>query len=80
MMAYLRKHPSFKASSDEYNRAKLFYEYVQETRLGFKGNNIVISYSLGMTIIYPAIAAVFVVILPVCIPMTYSYTSIMGVR
>ena len=67
LMAYLRKHPNFKNDTDQYMKAKLFSEYVEKEKLGFKAANLLVSYTLGMAIAYPVLIAVSSVVLPLTI-------------
>ena len=67
LMAYLRKHPNFKNSTEQYMKAKLFSEYVEKEKLGFKATNLLISYTLGMAIAYPILIAISSVVLPLTI-------------
>ena len=72
VLSYLRMHPTYKHHREEYLRAEDFARYVEKAKLGFKANGICISYSLGMTILYPVLGAIFAVVLPMTIPSLIS--------
>ena len=64
VLAFLRMSPSFKMSTDEYVRARLFHTYVKEANLGFKVFRVRISYTLATTVLVP-LASVLSIVLPI---------------